>query len=250
MLLINAPSVDLNDLEKSGLESYLSRGGKLFLTTFYKKTTLPKFAEVLDGYGMAFDSNQYDYVCEENPNYYLSGSNSSHALFYAHIQSNHPATGDFEDNFVVCEAHAIDLTPREGVVQSAWLYTSEAGYLKKYDAENQVYLDGSERGEITVGAIAQKGESAIVWLSSPSMLDSTYSNLADNNGNFMLILSALNYYTGTGNNGTTIAPTSINQSILTVNATQFTVTSVLLIGVLPLTAAISGIVIWGARKRR
>lgn len=250
MLIINAPSVDLSDLEKAGLESYLSRGGKLFLTTFFQKTTLPKFAEVLDTYGMSFDSNLYDYVCEENPNYYLSGQNQSHALFYAHIQSNHPASGSFEDNFVVWQAHAIELTSREGVVQTSWLHTSEAGYLKKYDPENKVYLDGSERKEITVGAIAQKGESAIVWLSSPSMLDSTYSNLADNNGNFMLILSAINHFTGTGNNGITIAPTSINQPVLTVNATQFTVTAVLLVVVLPLTAAISGIVIWGARKRR
>jgi len=250
LLMINAPSVDLTELEKAGLESYLSRGGKLFLTTFFQKTTLPEFAEVLEGYGMSFGSKQYDYVCDGNPNNYLSGTNESHALFYAQIQSNHPATGTFDDTFVVWQAHAIELTPREGVVQTPWLYTSEAGYLKKYDADNKVYLDGSEKSELVVGAIAQKGESAIVWLGSPLMLDSTYNNLSDNNGNFMLTISAMNHFTGTGNEGITIAPTAVNQPVLTVNATQFTVTAILLVIVLPLTVAITGIAVWGARKRR
>ena len=250
MLLINAPSVDLSALEKAGLEDYLSRGGKLFLTTFFQKTNLPEFATVLEGYGMSFGSDQYDYVCDGNPNYYLSGENSSPALFYAHVKSTHPASGSFEDTFVVWQAHAIELTPAEGVTQTPWLYTSEAGYLKKYDADAQAYVDGEVKGEYVVGAIAQKGDSAIIWLASPSMLDSTYNNLADNNGNFMLTISAMNHFTGTGNHGITLAPTSINQPVLTVNATQFTVTAIFMVIVLPLTAAIAGVVVWGTRKKR
>ncbi len=248
LLMMYAPSVDLSDLEKSGLESYLSRGGQLLLSTYYLKNNLPNLASVLENYGMSVDGKQADYVCDGNPEYYLQGTNSTHALFHAHIQSTHPATGDFSDSFVVYQAHGIKFTPVEGVTQTAWLYTSEGGYLKTYNAETKSYGDGA-KGEYTVGAIAQKGNSRILWLASPQMLDSTYNNLSEG-GNYTLAIMAMNYMTGTGTNRISISPTSINQPILTLNATQFTVTTTFIVVLIPLGTMIAGIAIFLARKRR
>ncbi|MBQ9806812.1 MAG: Gldg family protein [Clostridia bacterium] len=248
LLMMYAPSVDLSDLEKNGLEGYLSRGGQLFLTTYYLKNNLPNLAAVLETYGMSVEGDQADYVCDGNPDYYLQGTNSTHALFNAHIKSQHPATGSFSDSFVVYQAHAIQFAPVEGVTQTNWLYTSDGGYLKEYNADSKSYIDGA-KGEYTVGAIAQKGDSRILWLASPQMLDSTYNQLSEG-GNYTLAITAMNYMTGTGTNSITIPSTAIDQPVLTLNATQFTVTTALIVIILPFGTMIAGIVIFIARKRR
>jgi len=256
LLVMHAPSVDLSDPERNALEAYLAGGGKLFLTTFFSKNDLPNLAAVLQTYGMAVQGNQGDYVCDGNPNNYLAGQNESHALFRTEIQSTHPATGEFLDSFVVWQAHGISLTPTQGVYHAPWLTTSDSGYLREYkinpDNHQGYYTDSPVKQAYTVCAIAEKesNNSCVIWLSSPQALESTYNTLSENSGNYTLAVRVLNYATGTGADSVAIPSVAISQSVITVNATQFTVTAICLIAVIPFGIAIFGISSWISRKKR
>ena len=133
LLIINAPTSDLSDDEAEALSAYLENGGKLFLTTSYNVAKLEKLDSVLQSYGLSYHEN-HGVLCDGNPNYYLSDSSASYEyLFYAHIDSEHAATGNFDGEFVIAVPHAITFFETEGVVVTPWLYTSGAGYVQTTD---------------------------------------------------------------------------------------------------------------------
>jgi len=250
LLVMNTPAVDITEVEKGALENYLARGGKLFLCTYYGMTNLPNLNTLLLSYGMSFEGNQYDYICESNPNYTVAGANASDELYYARINSLHPATGDFKDNFVVFQPHPIHISDVEGVTHTKWINTSGGGYLMTVNPETGKYEQKSERSEYTIAAFAEKDDTAIFWITTPYSMHSMYNVLSDNNGNYMLLMSAMKYLTGSDTKGITVVPTSINQEILTANATTSTILGILLVLVLPVAAAAAGITVWTVRKRR
>lgn len=249
LLIVNAPSSDLSDTEATALAAYLADGGKLILTTSYSVAKLEKLDGVLRSYGLSYHED-HGVLCDGNPNYYLSDSSASYEyLFYAHIDSEHAATGSFDGEFIVATPHAIAVTETEGVSVTPWLYTSGAGYVQAADSTTGTMTQLGEKGEYTFGAIAEKGETTVIWITSPLATISAYDAYAEG-GNHELILSAFNEMTGIGHDGITLASREIDTASLAVTATGFLIWSLILVIVLPVSVAVAGGIIWYQRKKR
>ena len=239
VLVIHSPTTDLTEAEAAVLSTYLAEGGKLFLTTNYQVGALPNLGGVLSAYGLSFEESM-QVVCDGNPSLHLSDYYGSYPeRFYTQIQSEHAATGNFDESFVVYGAHAITTAEVEGVTVTPWLYTSQAGYLK----------GAEQKGAYIVGAIAEKGESAIVWISSYYALTQTYNGISSG-GNFALVLSAFNELSGIGQDGITIASSAMDTATLAVTVTQFAVWAIVLVVLIPVGTAVAGTVVWYMRKKR
>ena len=243
LLVINAPSIDLSADEAKVLSEYLADGGRLFLTTAQSVGALPNLNGVLSAYGMSFESSM-KVVCEGNPNnYFESYYGAVTNVFRSQIQSQHAVTGSFDETFVVCNAHAITLSEVAGVTVTPWLYTTQAGYLNV--GENAM----AQKAEYTVGAIAERGETKIVWIATPYALTESYNAYA-NGGNFTLGISAFNWMTGVDSDGIAIASKQMKTGSLSVTYTQFILWAILLVVILPAAAVVGGVIIRYVRRKR
>jgi hypothetical protein len=204
---------------------------------------------VLNSYGMDF-GERTNAVLEGNPNYAFSDSSKSYPyMFKAHINKEHPVSAGFQGDFVVYYGHEIRLTPTEGVTQTPWLYTSEAGSLILYNAEEKDWDKTEEKGVYNVGVIAEKGETQIVWISSADAMSSTM-NVYTSNGNFNLLISAFHDMTDMEDDSIAIDPVEIPTANLFVTVTWFAVLAPILVLGLPAVCVVVGVVIWSNRKKR
>lgn len=249
LLIVNAPSTDLTDAEATALSDYLSGGGKLFLTTSYAYGKLENLNRVLTAYGLSYHET-HGVLCDGNPSYYLSDYSGSYEFFFkAHIASDHAATGSFDGEFAVMTPHAIATCAAEHATVTKWLYTSGAGYLLVEDTATNSTVQAGDKGEYIFGAIAESGETEIVWITSP-LAASASCNAYTEGGNYALILSACNQMTGIGNDGITIASAAIDTSVLAISASGFVIWSLILVILLPVAVAVTGGIIWYQRKKR
>lgn len=244
VLVIHSVQADLSEDTAKILSSYLANGGKLLLTTSFDKTSLPNLASVLKPYGLGLPEST-ETVCEGHTNYLLNAS--SPLLFAAHMNANHRFSAELDGTFVVYGAHSITLTETEGVTLTPWLTTSAVGYLvdpttgKQTDASKTTY---------TVGAIAEKGDTQIVWISSSaSFLSQINTNYAAN-ANFDLFLQALNHLSGVASNSIALSARSMESPALAASPVQLIVLGVILVLILPIATAAVGIGVWYVRKKR
>ncbi len=250
MLMIYVPTSDLSEVDAAALETYLAGGGKLWLSTSHQKTDLPKLSAVLAKYGLQFGSASTDVVIENHTQYALQDSSGVYPqLFYAHIDSSHAATGSFDGRFVVYYGHEIKMTATEGVILTSWLKTSEAGQLAGVGEDNKLTATG-DKGCFTVGAIAEKGETQIIWLSSPDAMSAQVSALAGEKNNFDLVISAMNAATGIAVEPISIAAKPIESATLNVTVPEFLAWGSILALLLPIAALTVGIVICHIRKKQ
>lgn len=244
VLVIHSVQADLSEDTAKILSSYLATGGKLFLATSFDKTSLPNLASVLKPYGLGLPENA-EVVCEGHTNYLLNAS--SPLLFAAHMNANHRFSSELDGTFVVYGAHSITLTETEGVALTPWLTTSAVGYLmdpttgKQIDAPKTTY---------TVGAIAEKGETQIVWISSSASFHSQINTNYASNGNFDLFLQALNHLSGVASDSIAIPARVMESPALAASPVQLIVLGVILVLILPIATAAIGIGIWYVRKKR
>ena len=116
-LLVLQVSKDINDLEKIVLGSYLEKGGKLFLTTYYGVGDMPNLGSILEQYGMDFLEKTH-LLMEGDQNYISISSDQSTYLMRAHILQ-HDATGTYAGSFLLDlmkdGVHVIDIKEKEGV---------------------------------------------------------------------------------------------------------------------------------------
>ncbi|MBE6601840.1 MAG: hypothetical protein E7637_04975 [Ruminococcaceae bacterium] len=248
MLLINAPKEDLGEDEQAALSSYLSCGGKLFLTTSHQSVELPRLGEVLSAFGMRFTGGNSDYLAEGSSMQQIQGAKNN--CFYATINSSHGATGSFFDDVVVISAHPILLDEVEGVTVTPWLYTSEDGILIEYDEETETSAENPTRAQYVFGAIAESKNTSIVWISCGDILSDALNAYSSNGGNYTLILSAIQYINRTAVHDIEGTPTAVTQNILAVSETQGTVFAAVAVLVLPLSVLTIGFAACRARKKR
>ena len=250
VLIIHAPTADLSEEEANALSAYLADGGKLLLTTFYATADTPRLDAVLATYGLSTEQSVH-MVLEYNSNYAFSDSSASYPyLFKTHIASTHAATGEFDGEFIVYYPHLINITETEGVSATSWLYTSAAGKLFSYDETEKKWNESEEKAVYTVGAIAQKGESAVIWIASPDALTASINGYAANSGNFTLALSAMEWVSGADSDSIAIPSAAMSTSMLSVSLQQFLIWSVILILLIPGAILIFGIVTWCTRKKK
>lgn len=249
VLVINNPATDLDATEAAALSAYLANGGDLLLATSYTVGRLENLDGVLSAYGMSFEA-EINTVYENHTSYAFSDSSQSYPyLFYSHI-AQHAATGAFDGNFVTYTPHNIVLdTACEGVTLTSWLYTSEAGCVHRYDEASQTLVADEEKAVCNVGVIAEKGESAVIWIADPIALSNT-CNAYSEGGNFQLIASTLNWVTGAEGEAIVISPAVMNGSNLSLTVGSFIVWGLILIFFIPIGVIVAGIIVWYLRKKR
>lgn len=248
-LLVLQASKDINDLEKIVLDSYLKNGGKLYLTTYFGAGDMQNLGSVLENYGMDFLEKTH-LLMEGDQNYISVSQSSQSYLMQAHILQ-HDATGTFTGKFMLDlmndGVHIIDIKETEGVTVTPWLQTSEKGF-----PAFRVSSSDSEKGDegvYTFGAIAEKGDTRIIWVATPSALSATVDSL-DGGGNFGLASSAFRWMTDTHETIFSANAPTIETSYLTVSDQAFVMWGTVFVVILPLAALALGIMIWYARKKK
>ncbi len=242
ILILNCPTADLSADEAEALASYLANGGKLYLTTAAGSTaaSLPKLSALLAAYGLRMPDTAHT-VCEGSLDYLNGTANDS---FYPHVFAEHPATPEnFSGISLLQYTHAIELVPTEGITLTEWLYTSDAGY-RTSEEGNKL----GESGRQLCGAIAERGESAIVWVSSAYALTDTISS---EGGNSALFRSALDYLSGASAAQTpTLASRAMDSGAIAPSQGAATLWMIILVILLPLAAVCAGCALRYVRKKR
>ncbi|MBE6628636.1 MAG: hypothetical protein E7629_06895 [Ruminococcaceae bacterium] len=248
-LLVLQVAKDINDLEKMVLDNYLKNGGKLFLTTFYGVGDMPNLGSVLEQYGMDF-LEQTHLLMEGDQNYISISSDQTTYLMRAHIRQ-HGATGTFAGSFLLDlmndGVHIIDVKEVEGVTVTPWLQTSAKGVPAFRTSDTS--SESGEEGVYTFGAIAEKGDTRIIWVATPSALSAAVDSQSGG-GNFGLVSSAFRWMTETNETIFSADARVKETSYLTVSDQAFVMWGTVLVIVLPAAILAIGIVIWYARKRK
>lgn len=246
LLILHTPKADITDAEAEALSSYLAEGGKVFLITSCLYHDMPNLHSVTREFGLDVLSEK-NIVCEQDEEYYYSAERPDY--FLSHIASC-DITTDFDGYFVTMTAHAIKIAETLPVGVNAYplLYTGETtgSLIVVYENGEQ----GEEKGERYVtGAVAQKGEGTLLWLSSPESV--TYGgNRLSAGGNFTLIREAMNWMTGNTYTSVSVPSVLMSSGTLTLDTNGTTLLGVVLIMVVPLAFLIPSAVYLYKRKKR
>ena len=245
VLLLNSPRTDLTQAQSDAIKAYLDRGGKLFLTTSYSNvSSLTNLQALLSAYGMAAPTDTH-LVCEGQQAYCYQASTPN--LFYAHVSSDTPMTGDFNGLFIVPNAHAIELTPTDGITQTAWLYTSAASYLGDPSTGKAL---SETRASYTVGAFAQTvNGGGILWISAPYAVFSEADSYVSG-ANFTLLTNATNALTNHVRASLHLSADRMELARITVSNQALAIWSLILCAALPLSVLVIGTVRIYVRKKR
>lgn len=241
VLVLFSPKKDINEAQKSALSSYLSRGGKIFLTTDYSKTELPKLLSILGEYGLGAPSFP-NVICESNKNAQIE---EDKPYFFLSRISTCPATeNDFSGVYASILSHAILVKETEGVNITKWLTTTQKGYLRSPESAEKF-----EEGTYCCGAIAEKGDSAVIWISSPLSVSST-GFVASEGGNFRLFLSAFRWMCGSSFEKISIESTTIVSAALALTEGELILWTLVIAVLIPMVPISIGIVLVYVRKKR
>ncbi len=197
LLLFHAPQKDLTAEQAERLRSYLQGGGKLMLTTMCD-ISYPVLGTVLAEYGLSF-YDEGNLVCEGKSAYMFTDGNGKQYPYYinAHVAPLEGTAG-LTDGFLALYAHAIKVTDTQGVTVTPWLYTSGEGYLVQKTGSASGETDEgsiSENGEYVFGAVAQKGETTVVWLGAGYALTDAVNTNAEG-GNYRYACALLDWKSG------------------------------------------------------
>ena len=243
LLIIHTPKNDITKGEASALSSYLANGGKVFLITSCVYTDLPNLYSVTQEFGLdVLDTKNI--VCEQDGDYLYSADRPYY--FAAHIAS-HEITKAFTGLFTVVTAHAIQIDESlPDVTVTPLLYTGEETGCLMYSNDE---IDKDNSGKFVCGAISQKGEGSILWLSSPESASVTGYSLSSG-GNFTWIYAAMNWMTGNTYSNISVASTLMTSGNLAINTNGVTVLAVILAFAVPLALLIPSMVYLYKRKMR
>ena len=247
VIIIHAPSTDINEEEANLLIDWLQKGGCVALTTGYFNTAdMPNLLKVTaamgltaaDGIIVEGDSNMH------YPRYphYLLPSIESHTITDALIDGRYYT-------FLPIAQGIVETGSSEAAV--TWLLsTSDSAYAKVagYSMTTTEKEEGDTDGPFYVGAIAEQGEGKLLWIACGDFLESSVDQVVSG-GNSNLYLNALSYMTER-EESISIRSKSMDAETLTVPAAASNLWSILLIGVVPLTLSAVGIIIRIRRKRR
>lgn len=144
LLLMYAPSKDLTEDEKTALEDYLSKGGRVMI--LFGETSsadLPNFASVMKEYGM---EEEEGYIADPSRCY----QGNYYYIFPELSVSGDMAKGITSQMVLLTNTHGMNLTDpaRDTITTSSFMETSESAYAVTEEAQKQ--------GTFTLGAVAEE----------------------------------------------------------------------------------------------
>lgn len=246
LLILHTPKVDLTDAEATALSGYLADGGKVFLITSCYYPDMPNLYSVTREFGLDV-LDEKNVVCEQDSQYHYSTERPDY--FLAHIASC-DITKDFDAFFVVMTAHAIQIEENApvGVTVFPLLYTGETTGSLIVVYENGEQSEEKDERYIT-GAVAQKGEGTLLWISSPDSATATGYSLSAG-GNFALIDCAMDWMSGNAYENVNIPSTLMTTNSIALDANGIAILGVVLGLILPLALLIPSMVYLYKRKKR
>lgn len=267
-VVMYAPESDLGEEEKDALLDYLEGGGSFLLVTDYDDADMPNLDDLMNAYGLeAVDG----LVVEGDGGYRLMGYPY---YLLPSLNTGHEITAELGEEgayVMVPFAHGIQEIDqyRSSLSITPLLATSDSAYIKTdpANAETLEYEDGDISGQAIVGmavceevdaddesagdgadADGETAETRVVWYSSSWFLDpSVDMRVGGNNGE--LFTGTLAWLADADETTMSLASRSMGISVLTVDSTESSTVSTLMIGVVPVAFLIWGFVIWRARRR-
>lgn len=233
LLLINAPTSDISEQEKTMLLDYMKNGGKVIYVMGDPTVDTPNLDAFMEQYGM------------KKVNGYIADMQRCYQGNYYYIFPQVSASGDLADGL---ESDMVLMINSGGFVQLSdlrdtltvenILTTSENGYAVTEDKQTQ--------GEYVLAAVATEEDAKLTVLGSESMIDSQVTDYFSNLDNSTLFVNMVM------NNFDDVENLSIKAKSL---ATQFNtvqhagaISSFLIFGI-PGIVLIGGFVVWMRRRK-
>ena len=252
-LLIDSPSSDISEDEKTALLDYLENGGKAMVFSDYTESTLSNFAAVLENYGVkaadgiVFEGDNQHYGMQM-PYYLLPTVNSTDA-------SSETASSGYY--IIMPYAQGIQKLDdvRDTVTVEDILTTSDSAYSKtNLQSETLEKEDGDVEGPFALGVsikedVGDGKKTQIIYYSSSYIMNSQMNQLVSG-GNEKLITESLNSMVSTEETTTVSIPSkSLEVSYLTISDYDASFWKICTIGLIPGIFLVAGFVIWFKRRK-
>ena len=252
-LLIDSPSSDISEDEKTALLDYLENGGKAMVFSDYTESTLSNFAAVLENYGVkaadgiVFEGDNQHYGMQM-PYYLLPTVNSTDA-------SSETASSGYY--IIMPYAQGIQKLDdvRDTVTIEDILTTSDSAYSKtNLQSETLEKEDGDVEGPFALGVsikedVGDGKKTQIIYYSSSYIMDSQMNQLVSG-GNEKLVTESLNSMVSTEETATVSIPSkSLEVSYLTISDYDASFWKICTIGLIPGIFLVAGFVIWFKRRK-
>ena len=252
-LLIDSPSSDISEDEKTALLDYLENGGKAMVFSDYTESTLTNFAAVLENYGVkaadgiVFEGDNQHYGMQM-PYYLLPTVNSTDA-------SSETASSGYY--IIMPYAQGIQKLDdvRDTVTVEDILTTSDSAYSKtNLQSETLEKEDGDVEGPFALGVsikedVGDGKKTQIIYYSSSYIMDSQMNQLVSG-GNEKLVTESLNSMVSTEETTTVSIPSkSLEVSYLTIPDYDASFWKICTIGLIPGIFLVAGFVIWFKRRK-
>lgn len=252
-LLIDSPSSDISEDEKTALLDYLENGGKAMVFSDYTESTLTNFAAVIENYGVkaadgiVFEGDNQHYGMQM-PYYLLPTVNSTDA-------SSETASSGYY--IIMPYAQGIQKLDdvRDTVTVEDILTTSDSAYSKtNLQSETLEKEDGDVEGPFALGVsikedVGDGKKTQIIYYSSSYIMDSQMNQLVSG-GNEKLVTESLNSMVSTEETTTVSIPSkSLEVSYLTISDYDASFWKICTIGLIPGIFLVAGFVIWFKRRK-
>lgn len=233
LILIDAPSSDISEQEKTLLLDYLSNGGKVIYIMGDASVDTPNLDAVMEEYGMTKTEG------------YIADMQRCYQGNYYYIFPEITASGELGDglkNNMVLLVNSAGFTVQEDLrdtlTVTSVMTTSSDGYAVTEDEQTQ--------GEYTLAAVAEEGDAKLTVIASESMINSQIAEYFSNLDNSTLFVNMVM------NNFDDVENLSIEAKSLSVemNTVQHSgaISTALIFGV-PAVVLIGGFVIWMKRRK-
>ena len=246
-VVINVPSSDLSEDEAAMLTAYLSDGGSVVLLTgTLDAAAMPHLLSVTEamgvtaGEGVIIEGDRS--MCLSRYQHYLLPSVAEHDVTEALNASGYYILVPLAQPIVKVNGSSASVTSL--LTTSAQSYSKLAG-VGMTTTERE---DGDVDGPFDVGIISEMNGGKLFWVTSPYLLDSGVDGMVSG-GNSNLVLNVLDWMGGQ-EDAISIRAKSLDSETLTVPASQSSLWSVIMIGVIPAAFIVLGIIVTIRRKRR
>ena len=236
LLLINAPTADLADDEKTMLLDYLQGGGQVVYLMAASLTPLPNFEAVLASWGMT----PTDGYIADTARYY---QNNAYVVFPVVNTSADTAAGVADDSILLYNSRGLTLAEQgedSTLTLTAMLSTASSGMNVTESAKTPgTYVLAASAADSATGA-------RLTVYGAASLIDASITDSFTNLSNLTLFLNSVTVGFDEAEN-ISIAPVSLATTYNTV--TTGGLWSILFLAVIPLGVLIAGFVRWMRRRR-
>ena len=247
-LLIDAPTTDISEDEKTALIEYLENGGKAMIFSDYTGQEMPNFDAVLENYGvnrvdgLVFEGDSQHYAAQM-PYYLVPTINST----------------DVSSGYYILMPYAQGIQKsedvRDTVTIESILTTSDSAY-SKTDVNSGTLSkeDGDVDGPFDLGVsitetVDTDKETHIIYYSTSNLLQSQVNQMVSG-GNEKLVMASLSALVDTEDSTTVSIPSkSLEVSYLTLTAYDASFWKICVIGLIPGAFLLVGFMIWLKRRK-